>query len=454
MNSKRAWLVVSVSVFAYMIAVLQRTSLGVVGIDATERFGVQAALLSTLAVVQLIVYAGLQIPVGVILDRIGPRLLIGCGAALMCLGQLTLAFAPEIGVAIVGRILVGAGDAMTFISVSRLIAAWFSGRALPLLTQAMGTVGQFGQVLSAVPLLFVLHQFGWPTAFVSVSAISLVVVILVFAIVRNGPVYADGSAPRTGQLDAAAIAAGHGTWRGALRQLRESLARPGTQLGFWSHFVTQSSGTVFTLLWGFPFLTAGLGYDPGTASLMLGLVVVTAVVCGPILGILSARYPYRRSTIVLAIVASMGIAWTAVLAWPGTPPVWLVITLIVVIAIGGPGSLIGFDFARTFNPARSLGSASGVVNVGGFLASFVMMFLIGLVLDLVDRANGGSGIPSQLYSLDSFRLAFLVQFPVVGVGVVFLLITRGRTRRQLHAEEGIQVAPLWVALVRGWRKRA
>ena len=453
MNSKRAWLVVSVAVFAYLIAVLQRTSLGVAGIDATERFGVQAALLSSLAVVQLIVYAGLQIPVGVVLDRIGPRVLIGLGAALMFLGQLTLALAPEIGVAIIGRILVGAGDAMTFISVSRLIAAWFSGRALPLLTQAMGTVGQFGQVLSAIPLLFVLHRFGWEPAFFSAASASLLAAVLVFAIVRNGPVYADGSAPRTGQLDAAAIAAGHGTWRGALRQLRESLARPGTQLGFWSHFVTQSSGTVFTLLWGFPFLTAGLGYDPQIASLMLGLVVVTAVVCGPILGILSARYPYRRSNIVLGIVLSMGIVWTTLLLWPGQPPVWLVLTLIVVMAIGGPGSLIGFDYARTFNPARSLGSASGVVNVGGFLASFVMMLLVGLVLDLIDRSNGGSGIPAELYSLDSFRLAFLVQYPVVGIGVVFLLLARRRTRRQLHADEGIQVAPLWVALVRSWRRR-
>jgi len=239
-----------------------------------------------------------------------------------------------------------------------------------------------------------------------------------------------------------------------MRLLREALARPGTQLGFWSHFVTQSSGTLFTLLWGFPFLSIGLGYGPTTAALMLTLVVLTAVVAGPLLGLLSARYPYRRSNIVLGIVIAMGLAWGAVLAWPGVPPTWLVILLIVVIAIGGPGSLIGFDYARTFNPARSLGSASGVVNVGGFLATFVMMFLIGVVLDLVDKANGGTGVPEELYALDSFRLAFLVQFPIVGLGVVFLLVARRRTRRRLHEEEGILVAPLWVSLVRGWRRRS
>jgi len=165
------------------------------------------------------------------------------------------------------------------------------------------------------------------------------------------------------------------------------------------------------------------------------------------------RYPYRRSNIVLGIVAAMGVAWAAVLLWPGQPPVWLVVLLVVVIAVGGPGSMIGFDFARTFNPARSLGSANGVVNVGGFLASFVMMFFMGLVLDALDHASGGSGVPEQLYSLDAFRVAFLVQFVVVGTGVGFLVHARRRTRRRMHEEEGIRVAPLWVSLVRAWRRR-
>jgi len=126
------------------------------------------------------------------------------------------------------------------------------------------------------------------------------------------------------------------------------------------------------------------------------------------------------------------------------------VILLVVVAVGGPGSLIGFDFARSFNPARSHGSASGIVNVGGFLATFVMMFLIGVVLD---GLAGGSRDPERLYSFDSFRIAFLVQYLVVGTGVVFLLLARRRTRQKLHEEEGIQVAPLWVSLLRAWRKR-
>lgn len=440
MNSRKAWLVFGGATFAYIVAVLQRSSLGVAGVAATDRFHVSAALLSTLAVIQLIVYAGLQIPVGVILDRVGPRFLISLGAGLMLVGQTTLALSPTIGVAIVGRILVGAGDAMTFISVLRLLPNWFSGRRLPIVSQWVGTTGQLGQILSAVPLSLLLHSAGWSTTFLIAAGASALALISALTLVRNGVSPVTSSVPTVSGVPASPV-----------RQLRDALGRPGTRLGFWSHFVTQSSGTVFSLLWGFPFLSVALGYGPANASLLLTLMVFTAVVSGPILGLLTARYPLRRSSIVLAIVTAMGIAWAIVLAWPGQPPVWSVILLVVVIAIGGPGSLIGFDFARTFNPMRSLGSATGVVNVGGFLASFIMMFLIGLVLDAYNRGSGGAS--ATLYSLSGFRVAFLVQYVIVGAGVVLLIVARRQTRRRMHEQEGIEVAPLWVALMRAWRRR-
>jgi MFS family permease len=431
----------SVALFAYVIAVLQRTSLGVAGVQAADRFDISASVLSSLVVLQIIVYAGLQIPVGVLLDRVGPKFLIATGAVLMMVGQVALALSPSIGIAITGRILVGAGDAMTFISVIRLLASWFSGRILPQLSQWTGNIGALGQVLSAVPLSWALHNAGWSTSFVAAAALSAVAFVLVFVLL------ADGHEPM------AVAAHPASNWRSALGQLRQSLARPGTQLGFWAAFVTMSSGTAFSLLWGFPAMVGGLGYSPALASGLLTLIVGVGLVSGPILGILSAQFPLRRSSLILGIVASIGVAWSAVLIWPGTPPFWLIVVLIVTMGIGGTGAMIGFDFARTFNPLRSLGSANGVVNVGGFLACFIMMFLIGVLLDVQNQLRIGQGLPDDLFSWDSFRVAFLVQYLVIGTGVVFLVVARRRTRRRLHEEEGIQVGPLWVALVRAWRRR-
>lgn len=439
MNSRRAWLMFALAISAYMVAVLQRSSLGVAAVEATDRFSVNAAALSTLAVVQIIVYAALQIPVGVMLDRVGPRFLLTLGAALMAIGQTTLAVAPSLGLAIVGRILVGAGDAMTFISAVRFLTNWFDGRTVPIVTQLLGTAGQFGQVLSALPLALALHAWGWTPTYLSAAALSVIVVVVLLLL-------AHGRGPHELPLV-------RQSWAASVHQLRESLRRPGTQLGFWAHFVTGGSVTMFSLLWGFPFLSIALGYGPTGAAGLLTVMIASAAVTGPVLGLLSARFPLRRSNIVLGIVTLLAILWGMTLGWPGHPPLWLIVLLLVFIAISGPGSLIGFDFARTFNPQRAHGSASGVVNVGGFTSGFVLMLIVGFVLDAIDRIRGGSGLPGELYSIDSFRIAFLAQYLVIGAGVILMLAARRRTRRKLHAEEGIDVAPIWVSLIRAWRHR-
>ncbi|MGH1550989.1 MFS transporter [Leifsonia poae] len=306
MNSRRSWFVYGIGVFAYLIAVMQRTTIGVAGVAATERFHVSASVLSTLAVVQLIVYAGMQVPVGVLIDRIGSRVLMLTGTALMVVGQVAVAYAPTIAIAIAGRILVGAGDATVFTSLMRLVNSWFRGRIVPQLSQWIGNVGQLGQVLSAVPFALLLHLSGWTVAFLSAASLSVVALIGIVVGVTDRPVGAsEGPRPAT--------------WSDSLRQLRISLARPGTQLGFWSHFVTQSSGTVFSLMWGIPFLVFAIGIQPAAASALLTVLVGAGLISGPILGILTARYPLRRSNLVLGIVALMAAAWTLVLLWPGQP---------------------------------------------------------------------------------------------------------------------------------------
>lgn len=438
MNSRRAWFIFGAGAFVYLVAVMQRTSLGIAGVAAAERFESSAAALSTLAVLQLLVYASMQIPVGVLIDRFGPRTLMLAGTALMAIGQFVVAFAPSISVAVIGRILVGAGDAAIFISLIRLISSWFSGAIVPQLSQWVGNIGQLGQVLSAVPLAFVLHSFGWTPAFVSAASVSVLALFIGMLALRDRP---------AGLTDSHRVT----SMRTAVEQLRAALKRPGTQLGFWSHYVTQSAGTVFTMFWGIPFLVFGLGLSEQTAAAMLLVLVGSGMVAGPIIGLLTARFPLRRSSLVLGIVYAIALAWTAVLLWPDEPPFWLICLLVVFMGIGGPGSLIGLDFARTFNPMRSLGSANGIVNIGGFAASFIMIFLIGAVLDVLDQARIAAGEPSSLYSLDSFRIAFLVQYLVIGFGVVMLLHARRRTRRLMKHEEGIEVAPIWRAIVRRWR---
>ena len=431
MTSPRAWLIWIIGIVAYLVAVSQRTSFGVVGLDATERFHASAAEISFFTVLQLLVYAGLQIPVGVLVDRFGSRAMIAGGALLMGLGQLQLAFADNIPGGVLGRVLVGAGDAMTFIAVIRLIPLWFAPARVPLLTQLTGMSGQLGQLFSVVPFALILHSAGWTPAFLTLAAMSGLAVVLVLVLLQDLPPGHPAPEPTQG-LRATGVSLAH-AWR-----------QPGTRLGLWSHFTVQFSGTVFAMAWGYPFLMSAQGLDAGTVSALMALYVAAAIAAGPLMGSFVSRHPLRRSTMVLLISAATAAAWAAVLLMPGRSPLWLLAGLVVVLAIGGPGSMIGFDFARTFNPAHRIGTATGIVNVGGFIAALLAIFLIGLVLDVLHASGYSRG---DLYALEPFRIALSVQFLLLAAGAGAILATRRKVRRQLEAQ-GVVVPPLLAALAR------
>ena len=153
------------------------------------------------------------------------------------------------------------------------------------------------------------------------------------------------------------------------------------------HFSTQFSATALSLLWGYPFFVKGEHQSSATAGVLLTLMVVAVMVAGPTLGWLVGNHPWHRSTMVLSIVSAIVVVWTIVLAWPGHAPTWMLVILVVVVGIGGPASMIGFDVGRTSNPHERFASASGIINQGGFLASLLLVIAIGLVLDW--RTPGG-----------------------------------------------------------------
>ena len=108
--------------------------------------------------------------------------------------------------------MVGLGDAVTFISVLRLVPHWFKPKQVPLVTQLTGICGQLGQVLSAVPFVAVLAGEGWTTAYLSVVALGVVSIVLTFALVKNTPngKVADPPSMSVGEVWAASRPCGSG----------------------------------------------------------------------------------------------------------------------------------------------------------------------------------------------------------------------------------------------------
>ena len=204
-----------VGVLAYVLAVMQRTTLGAAGLDAAAHFGITPGALSLFVFLQVAVYMAGQLPAGVLVDRWGSRAVLAMSGLVLAAGQALLAVAPSLPLAALARVLVGSGDAMVFVAVLALVPRWFPASRVPLVTQLTTILGQVGQVLSAVPFLALLHGAGWTPAFGIAAAASGVVALLALCVVRDSP---DGSRPSAVSVTAREV--GH--------QLAAVWRRPGT----------------------------------------------------------------------------------------------------------------------------------------------------------------------------------------------------------------------------------
>jgi nitrate/nitrite transporter NarK len=411
-----------VALAAYLLAVFHRSSLAVAGLVATDRFEISAAQLSSFVMLQLLVYAGMQIPVGLLVDRFGPRRTLTTGAVLLSLAQVGFAFAETYPAALVARLFVGMGDALTFICVLRLVNSWFGDRRIPLITQLTGVLGQTGAIVAAAPMTWALSTLGWTRAYLLAASAGVVLVVALLVVVHDAPGLRSRVGPRMRPADVRA-------------SLVASWQHPGTRLGFWMHFSTQFSATTLGMLWGYPFFVRGEGQSEAAAGLLLTVMVLAVMSAGPVLGWRITVRPWHRSTLVLAIVSSIVLVWTVVLAWPGYAPFPLLLLLVVVTGIGGPASMIGFDLGRTSNPAERLASATGIINQGGFYASLVLVVAVGLILDW--RTPGAS----TAYTPEAFQWAMSFQYLLWGLGLTQVWRYRRRTRAWLREHE-----PDWVAL--------
>ncbi|NBH05060.1 MFS transporter [Amycolatopsis sp. SID8362] len=404
----RSWLIWLAAVTVYLLAVFHRTSFGVAGLQAAERFGVGAAALGTFTVLQVGVYAAMQIPTGVLVDRYGPRRVLIVAVLILGTGQLLLGIAHSYGLGLLARGVLGLGDALTFVSVLRLVAAHFPGRQYALLTSFTAAVGYIGNLAATVPLALLLDVSGWTPTFLAVGALTVLYTLVVALRVRDVPA---GETPPVREPVRP---------RQLAHQVAEAWRTPGTRLGFWVHFSTMFAPNALTLLWGVPWLVQGQGQSKAAASALLTVFVFGSMAGGPLLGGVIGRHPSLRMPLVGGYIGGAALIWAVLLSWPGTVPVAVLVPAFAFLALGGPASMIGFALARDYNPLSRVGTATGVVNVGGFVATTIAALLVGVLL----QWTGGS-----------FRLSLLAIVAILALGTVRMLVWWRRTRAHLFLAE-------------------
>lgn len=415
----RALTVWAAAVLVYLAAITGRTSFGVAGVEALDRFGVDASRLAVFTAVQVGVYALAQIPVGLAIDRFGARKTMVVGALVMAAGQITLALTASYPIAILARVLIGAGDASAFLSAMRLLPAWFPLKVTPLFTQLTAGLGQIGQFISAVPFLMLLHAEGWTAAFLALgSGIALVGIAAAVAIadVPPAPAEPDG---RDGSGGGSSSSKNE---RATVREMLGIVLRhPVCWQGFFTHWVGLMHQATFTLLWGMPLMTLAMGLSPAQAGGVLVVNTVAAVAAGPLMGMASARFSARRGTLTVVIsVVLMGM-WVVFLLPDAPRGLAAIVTLNIAMAALSSASGLGFDSVREAVDRRALATGTGLSNMGGFIAAMIAAQGIGVLLDV--SADGG------VYDWADFRVAWAAIVAVWVLGMAGLLASMALRRR-------------------------
>ena len=253
------WSIFGLFILAYVLVYFHRMAPGMLRDDLMAAFGITGAALGSLAATYFMVYAAMQIPSGVIADKLGTRLSMVAGNVLAGLGSIVFGLAPTFAVAWCGRLLVGLGVSVIFVSIMKSNAEWFSPRHYGFMSGLTLLLGNLGSILAAGPLAVVLDHMTFRTVFVGLGVLAISLGIAGFFIVRSRPQDL-GFEPVAPQAE---IGKASGNWLGELGRV---IIQPSLWPGFVVQFGMIGSLYSFMGLWATPYLMDVAGLERHLAA--------------------------------------------------------------------------------------------------------------------------------------------------------------------------------------------
>lgn len=373
----------------YAYGFFQRVAPSVIVDDLMRDLALSGALLGTLSAAYFYAYAGLQIPIGLLLDRFGPRIVLTVGAALATLGGVLFAQAASLEAAVAARALIGAGVGVGYISALTLAGNWFTPQRFGLVAGLTLTAGTLGAVLGQLPLALMVAAFGWRACLLVIALAGGVLTAALLAFVRDRPARAAASSATGGR-----------------RLLAPLLALAGRG-EIWAYFLMcgliGAPILAFAGLWGVPYFVHVHELTRPQASLATSAMLLAWSAGGPVFGWLAGRVERPTSVIVAAAVVAL-VVWAGLAAIDGLP--LPVVTPAVVLAGFSGGSMIAvFALTRSRFAGEVAGTALGLVNTGVLLAGAALQTLVGWLLDLGWRGDLVEG--ARLYPPEAYRWGFV-----------------------------------------------
>ena len=371
----------------FCYAFVQRVSPSVMTDELMREFAVGGAALGSLSAFYFYTYASIQLPVGMLTDRFGPRKLMSFTAALCALASIAFALSDSLLMALIGRALIGGTVAFAFVGTLAIAGYWFRPAQYAMLAGLLQTAGMSGGIFGQAPLRQLVETIGWRSSMNVLAVVALVLAVLLFFLVPK----------RSGEQKQ------HGPQPGIMQGLRAVTVNPQTWICSVIGFGMASSMLALGGLWGVPWLNSIHGYSKTEAAGITSMIFVGWAIFSPLFGWLSDRIG-RRNIIQKTGAVIVLIALSALIY--ATPQnTGLLMLLMFVIGAGGSSMTVCFGSVRELNDINYSSTSLGLMNMCIVGSGAVMQPLIGWLLDL---GWGGQLLDgARIYSADGYTWAFV-----------------------------------------------
>ncbi len=394
---------------AYLLSMVHRAAPVAIAAQLQAAFSINATQLGLLAAMYFYVYTVMQIPVGLLADSFGPRMILSLGGVLAALGSVMLGVSADFSAALIARVIVGLGVSVTFIAALKIIALGYPESHFARMTGWVHFVGNLGAAFVGLPLTYLSVSLGWRAIFVILGVLSFVIALLSY--------WKIPTLPRTTSRLSLSI-----LWR---EMIRPVVANRATWPGFFANLGLAGAHFSFAGLWAAPYFTQYFGYSKNQVGSLISIYFVGFAVGAVLWGQLSDRIKKRR--IVLRSGAFLHVAAWWVLAANVIPvdatySFLAIVILCAVLGISAASFTLHWACAKEVNPPQLSGMATSVVNVGIFLGVALQQPLIGWIVELSWNGQVIEGV--RYYSATDWQHGIVALTLAVTLGALSALLIR------------------------------
>ncbi|MHC1605672.1 MAG: MFS transporter [Candidatus Methanofastidiosia archaeon] len=410
------WYILATISIIYFFVYLHRVSTGVICIEIQKTFAIGPTEFGVLGAAYFYIYALMQLPSGLLADRVGARKTITVSIFIAGIGTLLFGTAKDFSVLVVSRVFVGFGMAFVAVPTLKIISTWFRNREFATINGIWMAIGNMGAVAAMGPLAFLFTISGWRFAFIIISAITFILCVLNFIIVRDTP--QDMGLP---PLNENMKKESHNSTSLNNGHLFKSLEVIIKEKHFWivTIWMCVIYGTImgFQGLWAVPYLIERYGISKVMAANLISMFSMGIIFGCPIVGLLSDKVLKSRKKIILLGSALYALCWAMMVFVPTL--IYIQIAPFFYFIMGFSASVFimsGCVIKELFDKGIT-GTALGLGNTFTFLIAGVFMQIMSHIIEFSDTINGR-------YSLEAYNLSFLFCFISLIIVIMIILLLK------------------------------